>query len=516
MNELNERLLKELPDFKNKGKQFLAKEITKSDFKKISGGLGVYAQRDGQSFIIRFRIPGGIISQKELQFVYDMALKHNLDSIHLTTRQCIQLNGLSLDSTCEVIEQGIHVGLYTRGSGGNYPRNVAMSPLTGLTDNEAFDVLPFAIAANLHLLKRIYTYKLPRKFKVSFSNNEEATVHSTVQDLGFIATWCDDKPFFKVYLGGSLGKDPRCSVVLSQLLSPNDALYAIEGLIALFVKEGNYENHHQARIRYIIEKLGEEQFISRYLEEFEQAKHSQNLTLSFEPTYETYEDWSATLIHPRIVKQKQKGFYSMYFQPIGGQLSLNLLNRINQKLESMPHVQLRLTMTEGIYFINLDEQQALQLLELTDSLGGETALAQSVSCIGVPTCQIGIQNSQETLHSIVSYFNDKKYKKDILPRVYISGCPNSCGVHQIGSIGLMGKKKKLGGVLTDTFTLYIGGSFNAHHTRLGTPIGDVTKDSVPECLYTLALEVEKDGEDFDTWLNKNHDHLPSLLSTYLV
>ena len=31
MNELNERLLKELPDFKNKGEQFLAKEITKTD-----------------------------------------------------------------------------------------------------------------------------------------------------------------------------------------------------------------------------------------------------------------------------------------------------------------------------------------------------------------------------------------------------------------------------------------------------------------------------------------------------
>lgn len=516
MNEFNERLLKELPDFRTKIEQFLDQKIARADFKKISGGFGVYAQRDGTSFILRFRLPGGVISQKELKFLYDMALKHNLDCIHLTTRQCIQLNGLSIDGICEAIEGGIHQGLYTRGTGGNYPRNVAMSPLSGIIADEAFDVLPFAMAANLHLLKNVYMYKLPRKFKISFSNNEEATVHSTVQDLGFIATWHNHKPFFKVYLGGGLGKDPRCSLLLPQLLDPNDALYAIEALIALFVKEGNYENPHQARIRYIIEKLGEEQFITRYLEEFEQVKRSQDLTLSFTPTLETSKDWSTRLVHPRIIKQKQQGLYCMYFQPIGGQLSLKLLNQIIQKLESMPHVQLRLTMTEGIYFINLDEHQAMQLLELTDGLGGDTKLMQSVSCIGVPTCQVGIQNSQETLQAIVSYFNTKNYKKHILPRVYLSGCPNSCGVHQIGSIGLMGKKKKIDGILTDVFTFYVGGSFDARCTHLGTPIGDVKKDLVPECLYTLAVEVEKGDEDFDTWLDKNHISLPSLLKTYLM
>ena len=103
---------------------------------------------------------------------------------------------------------------------------------------------------------------------------------------------------------------------------------------------------------------------------------------------------------------------------------------------------LNITQSVEGWQINLDEATALKLLELTDGLGGETKLAQSVSCIGVPTCQMGILNSQELLDNIISYFNHKKYKKDILPRVYISGCPNSCGVHQIGSIGFAGKKKQ--------------------------------------------------------------------------
>lgn len=516
MNELNTILLNELPNFKNKAEQFLNKDLSKLDFKKISGGFGVYARRDEQSFILRFRMPCGIISRSELKFIYDMATKHNLNDIHLTTRQCIQLNNLSLDAIYETIEQGIHHGLYTRGTGGNYPRNVAMSPLTGVLPNEAFDVLPFAMASNWHLLKNIYSYKLPRKFKVAFSNIQEATAHSTVQDLGFIAVSHDHKPYFKIYAGGGLGKDPVCSLALSKLLPANDVLYAIEGMLSLFTKEGNYENHHKARVRYMVDTLGPDAFISRFLEELEYAKAHKDLTLSFNPSLNTSQEWTSTLIHPRIIKQKQKGLYSLYFHPIGGQLILPLVKQIYKALESMPNCQLRLAMTEGLYLINLDEIQATTLLNLTDDLGGETQLTQSVSCIGVPTCQMGILNIQETLGAIVSYFKSKNYKKDILPRIYISGCPNSCGVHQIGSIGLVGKKKKIDGTLTDIFTLYIGGSFDARCTRLGIPIGDIKKDLVPECLYVLALYVEKEGVDFDTWLSQNHTTITSLLASYLI
>ena len=155
MNKLNEILLEELPDLKKHGETFLNKELSKLNYKRYSGAYGVYAMRSQKSIILRFRLPGGVISKEELQFIYDMALKYNLGGIHLTTRQCIQLHNLSLDAILDIIEQGILKGLYTRGSGGNYPRNVSMSPLTGVTPGEAFDVLPFAIAANVYLLKSI-------------------------------------------------------------------------------------------------------------------------------------------------------------------------------------------------------------------------------------------------------------------------------------------------------------------------------------------------------------------------
>ena len=516
MNRLNEILLEELPELKKQGEAFLNKELSKLDFKRFSGAFGVYAMRNQERFILRFRLPGGIISKEELKFIYDMAMKYELDGIHLTTRQCIQLHNLSLDAVLDIIEQGILNGLYTRGTGGNYPRNVAMSPLTGVTPGEAFDVLPFAQAANMHLLKSIHTYHLPRKFKVAFSNTLQADAHSTIQDLGFVAASCNDTPFFKVYAGGGLGKDPQLGLLIPITLPPSDVLYAIEAMINLFIKEGNYENHHKARVRYMVSKLGKAQFINQFLEEFEAAKQNEELSLPFTPHINTEEEWSTTLIHPRIFKQKQLNLYSMYFQPTGGQLSQHLFKQILHHLNTLPQAQLRLTMTEGFYIINLDESTALKLLELTDGLGGETKLAQSVSCIGVPTCQMGILNSQDLLHQIETYFTEKKYKKDILPRIYISGCPNSCGVHQLGSIGFAGKKKRVNDILTDCYTLYIGGSCHVDHARLGMCLGDLPATSIPELLYKLAQELESQNMDFDQWFETSQDTLIAFIQPYLV
>ena len=100
-------------------------------------------------------------------------------------------------------------------------------------------------------------------------------------------------------------------------------------------------------------------------------------------------------------------------------------------------------MTEGIWFRNLNGEEAKRVLKITQGYWRRNNLEQSVACIGVPTCQIGLCNSQGTLNSIIEYFKEKNFNKDILPRVYISGCGNSCAVHEIGGIGFTGKKKRV-------------------------------------------------------------------------
>ena len=72
-------------------------EINKGDFKKISGGMGSYAQRDGKTFMIRLRTPSGLLSLPHLTFILSYARKYKLERIHLTTRQAIQLHDLEIE-----------------------------------------------------------------------------------------------------------------------------------------------------------------------------------------------------------------------------------------------------------------------------------------------------------------------------------------------------------------------------------------------------------------------------------
>ncbi len=162
----------------------------------------MYAQRDKKSFMIRLRTSSGVISKSQLHTIYNMAYENKLEKIHLTTRKAVQLHGLNVDQICNIMEEGIHKYIFTRGGGGNFPRNVGLSPLSGVDPDEAFDVTSYAIATNKHFISKITTYHLPRKLKVSYSSSNHDDAYCTVQDLGFIVTLKYGKPYFNVYVGG--------------------------------------------------------------------------------------------------------------------------------------------------------------------------------------------------------------------------------------------------------------------------------------------------------------------------
>ena len=77
------------------------------------------------------------------------------------------LKELEFDDLCDLMIECLDYNIFTRGAGGNFPRNVSLSPLCGVDINEDFNPTPYTIAVGNHFMKKINTYKLPRKLKVS-------------------------------------------------------------------------------------------------------------------------------------------------------------------------------------------------------------------------------------------------------------------------------------------------------------------------------------------------------------
>ena len=180
------------------------------------------------------------------------------------------------------MERALDCGIVTMGGGGDFPRNVMCSPLSGVEKDEYFNVMPYAEAAADYLMNFIKAEKMPRKLKVAFSSSPKNLTHATFRDLGFAAR-PDGK--FDVYSAGGLGNNPRFGVKVAEAVDPEKVLYYVKAMWLTFRAYGNYENRGKARTRYMQEILGgPEKYAEAFLEKLNQVLASgENLDLAVAP-----------------------------------------------------------------------------------------------------------------------------------------------------------------------------------------------------------------------------------------
>ncbi|MDF2943069.1 MAG: nitrite/sulfite reductase [Herbinix sp.] len=528
IEQKKESYQEDIMKFKEIGHQFLNGEITSAQFKATSGGMGVYAQRGGKEFMIRLRILSGVLDLETLKLVKDFTREYSLQFVHLTTRQTIQLHNLQFDDIIHIMEKSQEHNLFTKGGGGNFPRNISLSPLSGVEKEEAFDVTPYAILINKYFLSRMNTYRLPRKFKVAFSNNFEDTANATIADLGFLAVTEEGRNYFRGYLGGGLGANANIAVPFGDRIKSEEVLYHVEAALSLFVEEGDFENKGKARMRYILRRMGQEDFLQCYREHLDRVKKEMKLDFAITEELEAEKDKKFTktsseiitepirLSSSCVIEQKQDGFYTVVIHPQGGMLRTEDYNNIVTFLEQVPKARVRLSMEESMYIRNLTEVQVQELMEITKDLRKTTRLSRSICCIGVPICQIGIQESQLLLMNILDYFEERGLTEDVLPSLSISGCVNSCGRHQVNQIGLQGKKKRVGDATEDAYTLFIGGKTSEVNSQLALEYGDLLASTIPSFLYELAMQLKEKGIEFDDYLIRHPEEFNTIVKQYQV
>ena len=222
------------------------------------------------------------------------------------------------------MEKALDAGIVTMGGGGDFPRNVMCSPLSGVEQGEYFDVLPWAEAAGDYLMHFVKAEKMPRKLKVGFSNSPANVTHATYRDLGFVAR-PDGK--FDVYSAGGLGNNPRFGVKVAEAVEPNKILYYIKAMWLTFRAYGNYENRGKARTRYMQDICGGPEGYAKASNEklAEVLASGEDLDLAVEPRPVTKSGDGVVVGGPRVIPQKQEGLYTVEWHPIGGQPELETL-----------------------------------------------------------------------------------------------------------------------------------------------------------------------------------------------
>lgn len=536
---MNQSLMTEfkedLKDFREMTGKFYAKEVSIKDYKGFSGGFGSYAQRGGEASMLRLRMPGGRITKEKLKFLVDAIAAYDVRRVHLTTCQTVQFHDLGMKAVCDIMERAMEVGIITRGGGGDFPRNVMVSPLSGVEQGEYFDVLPYAERAGDYLMGMIKTVKLPRKLKVGFSNSPANVTHATFRDLGFIAK---ENGLFDVYSAGGLGNNYKMGVKVAENVKPEEVLYYVEAMVRTFTTYGNYESRAKSRTRYMQETLGVEGYKKAYQEKLLEVKAEFKNSLLIKESSVSAEQESNTeesvvnikeqesqlknvAAYPqtesaseRVITQKQAGLYVVAYHPVGGMVPAQKFEEIYEGIKNAAKAEVRVAPDETLYIINLNAQQAEKIHKITAD-GAKNLFETSVSCIGSTVCQIGLRDSQGLLASIVEAVEPYHFADGVLPRIHISGCPSSCGTHQIGKLGFRGASKSVNGKAEPAFAFYVNGQDTQGEERFGEEWGVMLATDIPKFFVELGTVISDEKVSYEQWYKKNMDTLKNIVEPYL-
>lgn len=504
--------LPDLEEFREKTMKFHNKEMTVVEYKGFSGGFGSYAERGGETHMLRLRMAGGQLTKKRLKFIVEACERYKITKMKLTTCQSVQLHHLEAEDLCDMIGDAWKAGMISRGGGGDFPRNVMASPLSGVQKDEYFDVLPYAQAAGDYLMGFIKAVKFPRKLKVCFSNSPANETHATFRDLGFVA---NPDGTFDVYAAGGLGNNPKLGVCVAKNIEPDKILYYIKAMVNTFMTYGNYENRGRARTRYMQDTLGTEGFIKAYQEKLEEVFATEQLDIEVAISPASKQGCGAAVSDKRIIPQKQEGLYAVFYQPVGGILTSAKAKELYHLIKDMDDVEIRLTAKEGLYVINCNAEEAKQVLDVTAD-GANTVFETSVACIGSSVCQVGIGNSQALLQACVEAVRKENFADGVLPKIHISGCPSSCGTHQIAGIGFRGAMKQTPDGPKPAFAVFVGGCEKQGRENLAdTNIGkSITVEEIPEFLVELGKMISSENTTYEKWIATNQERLDKLVEKY--
>lgn len=500
----------DLKEFHEMTQKFYKKEINVVQYKGFSGGFGSYAQRGGEASMLRLRLTGGEVNKEQLTFLADSIEKYNINLAHLTTCESIQLHNLNELQVCSLIEEAFDHGIITRGGGGDFPRNVMCSPLSGVHKEESFDVLPYAKIAGDYLLGFIKTVTLPRKLKVCFSNGADNSVHATFRDLGFVA---EKDGTFTVYSAGGLGRNPRMGAKVAEHVEPSKILYYIKAMVETFIAHGNYENRAAARTRFMQETLGTEGYINAYQKKLAQVLATEKLDIEL-PSSTITKTGEGNITHSRAVAQKQSGLYAVSYHPLGGNPAPDFFRNLSNTIKDMEDVKVRIAPDESLYIINLTASEAEQVLALTKD-SATTLFETSVACIGAAICQVGARDSQSLLDACIKRVRQENFKDGVLPKIHISGCPSSCSAHQIGSLGFRGGVKQTPDGPKPAFAVYEQGSESFGAENFGTDLGVMLEEEIPEFFVELGNAITAAGTTYDAFVANNRDEFMEIVKKYI-
>ena len=512
--------------------KFERSEISPEDWRRFRLVRGTYGQRQDDVQMLRIKIPQGILTGSQMRALADVASRHSRGFCHITTRQNIQYHFVKLPVVEAVMRDLAKEGLTTREACGNSVRNITGCPYTGTSHDEVFDVTPYAEALTRYFLRHPLAARLPRKFKIAFEGCAQDHALASINDLGWRARIQDGRRGFRVTVAGGTSIMPVSGYVLYEFMPVEDMFNVAEAVLRVFHKYGDYEHRQRNRLKFTVKALGWDGFRARYDEELAgfkaeggaQLKLSTDAlrseeapdwtpasapsvdavkkaavtpvsgpgimpnTVKLQPLPDTYVRW----MRHNVSRQKQNGYCHVTVRLPLGDFTSGQMRVLADLAEAYGDGTMRLTVEQNVLYRWVKTESVEPLYQRLEAAGlsapDALTLSDVVSCPGAESCRLAVTQSRGLGRALTEHFSARPDLVDMVPsgNIKISGCPNGCGQHHIGSIGFQGSVRKIGArQLPQYFVLVGGGCSDAGVAHFGKVVSKVPVNRMSDAVDRL-------------------------------
>lgn len=522
-----EKELANLAEFRRQIADYMAGKVDDNAFRKVRLWNGIYKELN--TYMQRVKAPYGAISSKQWRAFASVARKYARGWAHITTRQAIELHWVDIEDAADVLEELMPVNLTSREGCGDTVRNVTGDPLAGIAPDEVFDIRPYAQATKDYFMFRPSNQALGRKFKISFSGSAADRGLTHMHEIGYIAKMQDGKRGFEVYAGGGLGREPKVARKMLDFIPEEDLNACTAALLKLQNDHTNRQNRMRARMKFIVMEKGEAKFKEIFDADFAHFKAQKDEDLLrikpgqyakwFERAVPTsggqveqrndpaYKAW----LEGNVGAQKQPGLKWIHCLVELGDLTSEQMDRIAEIADKYTGGETRVTAAQNLIlpFVRSEDVGAiydlLKPLDLTRAAA--LTLTDVVACPGTEFCELSYGSSRGVARVIHKHFDANPNPALSHIRVRISGCPNSCGQHHIGNIGLIGFHDPKSTGEDYMYQILVGGGMADGRNELGRRlIGKAIPTSkIPEALSRIAnyyMAGRSSGETFTAFFDR--------------
>jgi len=480
----------------------------------------------------RVKIPFGGLNPDQMDVLADLAEEYADGVLHVTTRQDFQYHFIHIDDTPAIMRRLAAVGITTREACGNSIRNVTACPLAGVCNTEAFDVAPYAKAMARFMLGHPDAQNFGRKFKIAFSGcREEACGLVNMHDMGAIAVTRVEngkvRRGFEVYVGGGLGAVPHDAKLYEAFLPEEELLPLAQAISRVFGRLGEKKQRDRARIKFLIAKLG--------VEEFKRLVTEERKTLQADPRWTEYLDdvaqhgetplkapaplnghqrpegfdaWYAT----NVYRQKQAGYAVASITLPLGDLSSWQMRELADIARRFSGDSVRTTVEQNMVLRWVSEADLPDLYRELARIGlnapGASTIVDVTACPGTDTCKLGISSSRGLAGELRTHLAAKSFNLDEAVkslRIKISGCFNSCGQHHIADLGFFGTTLTVGNRKVPHFQVVLGGKWQDNGGAYGLALVRIPSKRVPEAVDRITDRYVRErtpGERFQDFVKR--------------